>query len=138
VLFDDERITQARTVNGTRLEMEIEVAAGYLFWFPATAGLGLLAGARPDPDPRAAVTLSADKNFALLTTTASYRAAEDETITVMGQPQVAKVRTLAWQDEQRRLWFDAYAWPVRMERNDLVATETRYLRYRQEEDERNA
>jgi hypothetical protein len=138
VLFDDERITQARLVNGTRLEMEIEVTPGYLFWFPATAGLSLLAGAQPEPGRRPALTLRGDDDFALLYTVASYDAAADETITVMGEPQLTRVRTLLWQDERRRMWIDAYDWPVRMERNDLVATEIRYLRYRQEDNKRNA
>ncbi|HSM55007.1 MAG TPA: hypothetical protein VK879_02530 [Candidatus Sulfomarinibacteraceae bacterium] len=128
LLFEDEHVTLTRYVDRQRLEDELQLPSGYLFWFPSTAGLSLLArleetGARP------ALTLAPDEDFILCTTEISGTAKPAQTIEVMGKPIRTRPLVLTWANQERIIWLDQHRWPLRMQRDGLLAVETRYLRY---------
>jgi hypothetical protein len=130
VLFSAGVVTAVRTVNGERVEEEMVLPAAYAFWFPATAGLSLLAQL-PAAARVPAVTLCRDRHLALAATNVMATMAALEQIELMGQVVDTRRLTVQWDGQERTLWLDEYGWPLRMQRNDLVATETRYLRYKQ-------
>jgi hypothetical protein len=117
LLWEGAGLLMTRTVDGVDFE---ETAAGDLFWFPATMGLSLLRAA-PRGDGLRGLTLDANLSdpaaaFALREVAVSLQDGEDSTI--------ARRRvTLAWPGGERRVWFDADGWPVRMEREEGLAAE---------------
>ncbi|MFW6063816.1 MAG: hypothetical protein ACOC9V_06525 [Chloroflexota bacterium] len=128
LLFEDEYVTLTRHVNEQRLEDELRIPPGYLFWFPSTAGLGLLADLG-NAEGRPALTLAPDDDFALYATEISGKTEAAQTIEIMGKPTTARPLALSWADQERIIWLDEHGWPLRMQREGLVALETRYLRY---------
>ena len=132
VLFEDELVTSARNVDEARLEEVVSLPPGYAFWFPATAGLGLLPATVKGTAP--AVTLNEDEQFALHTTEVTVTNSTVERVTVMGQSVPARRVTVRGAGHEWLIWLDAHDWPVRVQSDDLTAVETRLLRYRDETD----
>lgn len=126
LLFAQTHITGTRTVNGVTYEEDMDLPAGYGFWFPSTVGLGLLAGLGRG----LAVTL--DTVFSIQCSVFSLQAVEVDL--KMGEvkeigigPRVVTARPLhiRWQENERTLWLDEHDWPVKMAREDgLTAVET--------------
>lgn len=133
LLFDQDAVTLARNVDGRRMETERDLPPGFAFWFPATAGLALLAGRAGEGGIISAVTLDRDERFALLLVDLTIRADRPQPRVIMGKGTVLRPLTLSWADEQRTIWIDEYEWPLIMERDGLAAVETRYIRYQQQE-----
>lgn len=133
LLFDEDAVTLARTVNGRRFEEERELAPGYAFWFPATAGLALLAANAGDDETAPTVTLEKEERFALRLVDLRLRSGRSQQHAIMGKQVALRPLTLSWADQQRTIWIDQYDWPLKMEREDLTAVETRYVRYAQQE-----
>ena len=133
LLFDQDVVTLARTVDGRRTETERDLPSEYAFWFPATAGLALLVGKAGEDGTITAVTLDRDQQFALRFVDLTIRAHPPQPHLIMGKETVLRPLSLSWADEQRTIWIDEYDWPLKMERDRLAAVETRYIRYRQPE-----
>lgn len=133
VLFAGNTVTLARTVDGRRLEMERDLPSGYAFWFPATAGLALLARKADDGETVPGATLDKDEQFALRFLDVHIRPGRPQPDTIMGKEIVLRPLTISWADQQRTIWLDQHEWPLKMEREGLAAVETRYIRYSQKE-----
>ena len=129
LLFAEDALTLARTVDGRRLESERGVLPGYAFWFPATAALALLAEEAADDEPMPAVTLDKEEQFALRLVNLRIRRGRPQTLPVMGDERLLQPLILSWADQQRTIWIDQHKWPLKMERPGLTAIETRYVRY---------
>lgn len=130
LLFEPGRVTLAADVNGARHEATAHFPAGTLFWFPATAGLGLLAGLAPaGAANQPALTLDKAADFAPLPVQLSARPGPPETLMVMGRARPAHPLTLTWTAQQRTIWLDEHHWPLKMARGPLTATATRYVRF---------
>ena len=132
LLFNRDVVTLARTVDGRRIETERDLPRGYAFWFPATAGLALLAGRADENEIVPGVTLDRDDRFALRFVDLSIQAGLPQPYVIMGKETTLRPLTLSWAGEQRTIWLDQHDWPLRMERDGLAAVETRYVRYRQQ------
>ena len=133
LLFSEDTVTLARTVDGRRLEEERELTSEFAFWFPATAGLALLAEKADDGEIVPAVTLDKDEQFALRLVDLHIRPGSSQPHVIMGKEIDLRPLTLSWAEQQRTIWVDQHNWPLKMERERLTAVETRYIRYRQQE-----
>ena len=135
LLFEPRLVTLAQNVAGRRVEEEVAVPAGYLFWFPATSALGLPTRHAPAADHPALLLRKGD-TFTLQPATVSLRREPVERVDVMGktretQPVIIKWEASDGRRQQRTVWLGEAGWPLRMERDDgLLALEVRYLRYR--------
>ncbi len=131
LLFAKDTVTLARTVDGRRLEEERELTSEVAFWFPATAGLALLAEKADDGETVPAVTLDKDEQFALRLVDLHIRPGPAQPHVIMGKEIDLRPLILSWAEQQRTIWVDQHNWPLKMEREGLTAVETRYIRYRQ-------
>lgn len=129
LLFAGDNVTLARTVDDRRLEEERDLAPGYAFWFPATAGLALLAERAEDGETVPAVTLDKDERFALQLLDVHIQSGRPQPHLIMGKETALRPLTLSWAEQQRTIWIDRHNWPLKMEREGLTAVETRYIRY---------
>lgn len=125
LLFEGPYVTLARKNGDDRHEVTIERPPGAPFWFPATAALGLVAfpGAGP------ALTLNRADAFNLWPTYLEVSEGPAEALSVMGRTTLARLLAVTWAGERRLIWCDHDVWPLRMERDGLVAVEKRRLRY---------
>lgn len=112
LLFEDT-LSLSREVNGKRLEDEIP--AGQAFWFPATAGLSRLTHLAATESVQA-VTLNKKDDFNLWSTILSVTEQEN-------------AKTFRWADQERTVWLDEHGLPMKMQRGDLIAVETRLVRH---------
>ncbi|MCI0399457.1 MAG: hypothetical protein L0322_31610, partial [Chloroflexi bacterium] len=130
VLLDGPRVSLSRDVNGQRLETVAGWPAGMLFWFPATAALGLLVRAAGGRPAFPALTLDKSAAFVLRPVEVYLTAGQEEVLVVARQRVVARPFSIRWDNQERTVWLDEYGWPVKMVRGDgLAAVETRYVRY---------
>ncbi len=134
--FDGDQISLSRQIDGQRQETELDRSSlpeALPFWFPASAGLSLLARHAPgegDMDRELdGLTLNPAADLALLVTRITMASGPTEAVTIMGQSITARPLTLRWAEEVRQIWLDQYDWPVQMRRDGLTATENRYLRH---------
>lgn len=126
LLFEEASALLSRNVNAQRVTSEAPFTQGTAFWFPASAGLSLLAEMEAET---AALTLNRAENLALWPTCLTVSTEAMQTIAVMGRELQARAVTARWKDEERIIWFDEHHWPVRVQRGTLTATESRYVRY---------
>ena len=127
VLFEGSTLVIVREVDGQGRQEEI-VTANH-FWFPATMGLGLLAGLSGEGQVEA-VMLDAAASFAPRFVTLHYHEGQPEMVEVMGKQWQTRPLTLTWAEQTRTLWLDAHHQPLLMARQDgLRGRETRYIRY---------
>lgn len=125
LLFEGPYITLTRQKGDDRHEVTLERPPGARFWFPATAALGLVA--YPGTGP--ALTLNKADAFNLWPTHLEVSEGPAEALQVMGKTTMARPLTVAWAGERRLVWCDHEPWPLRMEREGLVAVEKRRLHY---------
>jgi hypothetical protein len=128
VLFEPEQVTLSREVNGERRDEAWTPADDFCFWFPATAGLGALAGCLA-ADDQPGLTLDKASDFGLMATTLSRNEGEPEQIAVQGRPHVARLFTFRWAEQTRVVWLNEQGWPVQAQRDDLLIRQTYYVRY---------
>ncbi len=134
VVLEEDAVIVTREQGGTRQEDVLNAGSGYAFWFPATAGLGLLSGLG-DADQLTAVTLkSTAADPAQLMepqlTKVSVRSGSPREIEVMGTSQSLPARIISWEDQLRTVWVDESGWPLMMERGDgLTAVTRRLIKY---------
>ena len=131
VVLEEDAVIVTREQGGTRQEDVLNAGSGYAFWFPATAGLGLLSGLG-DADQLTAVTLkSTAADPAQLMepqlTKVSVRSGSPREIEVMGTSQSLPARIISWEDQLRTVWVDESGWPLMMERGDGLTAVTRRL-----------
>lgn len=134
LLFEGDQISLTRQVGEQRFEEEAVLATPYLFWFPASAGLSLLA----DTETGSALnglSLNRNADFALWSGPVIVRHGSPQTIEIMGRTLPARPLHLEWGEEQRTVWLDEYNWPVQVQKDNLIAKEIRYLRYGKRTDE---
>lgn len=134
VLLEADAVIVTREGSSGRQEDVLMVPTGYVFWFPATAGLGLLAGLMGHESRTAVLlqTATADPDLLMspLLTEVSIDKTEASMIEVMGKEESARGLTIRWEDQQRNLWVDEDGWPLRMKRDDgLTAVLTRAIKY---------
>jgi len=134
VLLEEDAVIATRETSSGRQEDVLKVPAGYAFWFPATAGLGLLAGLEGSESRKAVSLRTATADPALLMspllTEVTIDKAEAKAVEVMGKEESARGLTIYWDDQQRKLWVDNDGWPLRMKRGDgLTAVVTRAIKY---------
>lgn len=125
VLFGEDTALLTREMDGRRLESEAAFEPQSLFWFPSSAGLGLLAGAQGG----AGLTLQRQEGFDLWPVDVVLEEGPAATVTVMGHAVQTRELRVRWEDQERVLWLDGAGWPVRVRRRELVAQEGRYVRY---------
>jgi hypothetical protein len=140
VLFEETVIAVTRDMNGERIEEEVAVAAGYGFWLPSAAGLGLLVEGeqrmggmeRIDTEgelKRMVVTLDGARGFGLVAAEVRLSGSVAETVWVMGKAVTAERVTLFWGERPYTLWLDEHRWPLKVEEGGGTAVESRYIRY---------
>lgn len=125
VLFEGPYVTLTRYAGDERFEVTLERPPDTRFWFPATVALGLVAAPGAGP----ALTLNKQDDFNLWPTHLKVSASAPVSLLIMGQPVTASPVTLAWAGERRVVWHDDDPWPLQMERDGLVAVESRRLHY---------
>lgn len=136
VLLEEDAVIFTRETVGDRQEAVLGVPKGYAFWFPATAGLGLLVGLG-NRESHTAVTLqtAVDDRESLMNpmiTAVSINEEGTEPIVVMGEDKTVRRLAIRWEDQQRTLWIDEQGWPLQMRRNDgLTAVLSRQIVYGQ-------
>ena len=132
VLLEADAITASREVNGERFEDELDVrslAVPWVFWFPSSIGLGLLAAVARNNRAINSVTLDAEQDFALVQASVAFEWEYDELLTLMDAPVRTLPVTIKWRHQERCVWIDAGDHPLKMQRDNLVAIETRYIRH---------
>lgn len=148
VLLFDGSATASRLVNGQRFEEEITVSGRPAFWFPSSAGLGLLANLAEEKIA-AAITLQVPayaehnsggdgrpvtgdpaKVFALQQAETHLHYGNKERLAVMDQEWTVRPLSIRWSGQMRTIWLDANSSVLKMVRDDgLTAVATRYIRY---------
>ncbi len=134
VLIEHDAVIVTRDLNGQRYEDVIHPKEAFVFWFPSTIGLGLLAGLQ-ESKRASAVTLNShsnelEKQMAPYLTKVELMRGEKEKVKMMNVEKVAHPLTISWADQQRIIWLDENNWPIQMQRQDgLIARESRYLSY---------
>jgi len=130
VTFDSAGITITRIINGQPLADELP--GGLMFCFPAALGLALplwMAGDGWIEMP--AFTLSAVQRFAPRQLQLYHQMGQPELLRIGKREMPATPHHFHWLDQQHTIWLDASRLPLKMEHGDLIATETRWLRYEQ-------
>lgn len=134
VLLEADTIIVSREVKGQRFEDVLPMIADYLFWYPASTGLGLLANSAVKSTD-SAVSLRTDaqsleKQMAPFTTTLDFKRGAYEKLEIMNEQKSLSPLTICWANQQRIIWINENNWPLKMERSDgLIAVETHYLHY---------
>jgi len=134
VLMEEDAIIVTREIKGQRFEDVLPLPDGYVFWYPASSGLGLLANlALKKTD--SAVTLrtqsgSPETQMSPFITSLELKRGKCKKLEIMSELKLTCPLAISWQDQQRTIWIDENNWPLMMERSDgLNAIETRYIQY---------
>ncbi len=134
VVLEEDALIVTRERDGRRQEDVVNTGSGYAFWFPATAGLGLLARLG-DVDGITGITLrsTADDPAMLMgpqLTKLSVREAPARKVEMLGKSETLKGKIITWADQQRTIWVNEQGWPLLMERDDgLTAVMKRLVKY---------
>ncbi len=128
-VWESNDIIASRVVNGKTYE---DTATGSAFWFPAGAGLALLAWCAGEKNgvSMETATSAPDLLMTLFETEVAieWGAANVEQV----NDEFSPVRPLqvAWRDQRRTVWLDAEGRPLRLLRGDgLAAVAERLIRY---------
>ncbi len=123
-----------RAVNGETFSEEIELPAGYGFWFPSAVGLGLILDG--GVGEVTAVTLNnqtagPDTLATRRINVKRYLAITDQVeAEIAGQLLLVTPWVIFWEENMRLVSLDEHPWPVAVQRDDgLTAVETRYIWY---------
>ena len=134
LLFAERHVTATRAVNGETFSEEMELPAGYGFWFPSAVGLGLILDG--GVGEITAVTLNnqtagPDTLAARRINVKRYLAITDQVeAEIAGQLLLVTPWVIFWEENMRFVSLDEHPWPVKMQRDDgLTAVETRYIWY---------
>jgi len=133
VLVEPATITVSREVDGERFDDDLDVrtlAVPWVFWFPSSIGLGLLAEVARANRSVSGVTLNPERAFALEQSSVAFEWEYDELLTVMNNQVRTLPVTIKWRHQQRRVWIDGDDHPLKMQRDRLLAIETRYVNNR--------
>lgn len=133
-LFEAEDLILVTEQAGQRSEQVLALPPEFVFWFPSSTVLGLLAEL-PQAQALAGVylRLTSDKNtpgleVAQATVIVTSRPLEQRVI--MGKVLNLEPASIWWEDQERRLWLDQNGQPLRMARQDgLTAVETQLISY---------
>lgn len=126
---DGDEVMATRRVDGVAYE---DTARGQAFWFPAGAGLALLAWCVGETS---AVTMGIDPSaaarlLALIETPVKTEWGDAHMEDVAGELLPVRPLAVAWRDQRRTVWLDAEARPLRLATHDgLTATAERLVRY---------
>ncbi len=126
VLLEEDAVIVTRETVADRDETILPVSRGYAFWFPATAGLGLLADSAGQAMSAVTLQTATHDPARLMGPTATHvtiAEAASSKMAVMGKTVSSRQLTISWQDQQRQLWVDEKGWPLRMERDDGLSAE---------------
>lgn len=129
VLWEEDRLTAAREVNGQRFE---ETAMGNAFWFPSGAGLAQLIWSSGETG---GVTLrSATEDPAMVMsmfeTEVTVELGTPETLTIDDEILPVRPLTVFWDGNQRIVWIDTDGRPLRLWRTDgMTAVAERLVRF---------
>lgn len=129
LLFEAGLATLSREVNGQQHEAELALAPQSGFWFPAATGLWLLADLPVGVSDYPAVTLDRERDFDLLPVQLSLEVGTPHLVKVAGREVETRPLTIRWADQARTAWLDETGWPVQVQRRELLAVCTQYVRY---------
>jgi hypothetical protein len=128
-VWDGDEVVASRRVDGLAYE---DTARGRAFWFPAGAGLALLAWSVGETS---AVTIRGHSSdpaalMALVETAVSTHLGEAQMEDVAGELLPVRPLNVTWDDQRRTVWLDARERPLRLAAHDgLTATAERLIRY---------
>lgn len=128
-VWEGDDIVATRRVDGLAYE---DTARGRAFWFPAGAGLALLAYGDGETN---AVTLRIDpaepaRLMALTATMIKVAWGEAQMEEVAGELLPVRPLDVTWDDQRRTVWLDAEERPIRLSAHDgLSAKAERLVRY---------
>lgn len=128
-VWEGHEIIAARKMNGEAYE---DVARGTAFWFPAGAGLALLAVCVGETQGVTMVTDAPDATGLMAMIEIPVEITQDSPINEMAGNELLLVRplTVTWGDQRRTVWLDSEHRPMRLSRGDgLSATAERLVRY---------
>lgn len=134
VLLEQDAVILTRETIDGRQEDVLPLPSGYLFWFPTTAGLSLLAG-KAGVVNQTAVTLatgasSAGDLMGLVETKVTVDEEPPVKLMVLDAEEEARLISIRWENQERRIGTDAQGWPLKMERDDgLTAVLAQRVRY---------
>jgi hypothetical protein len=134
VLLEEDTVIVTREIKGQRFEDVLPISGEYAFWYPASLGLGLLAGAATE---KMIIGISLDTQsqspetqMSPFITELKLKRGICKELNIMDDPRLACPLTISWPGHERTLWVDKDNWPLRMERPDgLSALETRLIHY---------
>ena len=128
-VWEKKEVIAARRVDDVAYE---DVACGEAFWFPAGAGLALLAVYAGETK---GITMMADTSdparmMAVVEMPVAITLGAAATEDINGELLPVRPLTVVWADQQRTLWIDTEGRPLRLRRNDnLTAVAERLIRY---------
>ncbi|CUS02516.2 protein of unknown function [Candidatus Promineifilum breve] len=128
-VWDKDGVVATRRVAGAAYE---DTAHGRAFWFPAGAGLALLAGWAGETSGMTMLADPADpaRLMALVETPVVIAWGEAQLEEVAGELLPVRPLAVAWSDQRRTVWLDGEARPIRLAaHNGLTATAERLVRY---------
>jgi len=141
VQIGSREITLSRSVNGHKFEDEESMTSGHRFWFPSAIGLALLVSSKRVINDRAnnnlsskpilTATLNKKNAFELVSQTAQINYEAKEEIAVSNTDVAVQRYSIEIGDQKSTLWIDDHLLPIQLHQgDDLMATETQYIRYR--------
>jgi hypothetical protein len=129
VQLDRTGASSGRIVLGKRHDETIDLPADYVFWFPSTIGVALLARSRNQDATLKAISPDRDHDFILRENVISIEYAEKEYLVVTDREILVRRCSIHWDNELREIWLDEQNWPLKLRRGDsLEAIETHYVR----------
>ena len=127
LFFEGTQVICGRTVNGARVaDIAVDRSDPLIWWFPAAVSVHTFAAL--DDGSYEALWLDREADLALKRVTVTVEHLAEATLTVMNRPVHTRQKRIAWLDEERIAWFDEHQWPIKVQHNDLTATEIRYVR----------
>jgi hypothetical protein len=129
--LEPDEISVGWEVDGRRREASLPLETPWAFWFPSTAGLGLLGAHVANGAPARGCWLDPAADFAPQAVSVTAEQAPGLSLDVGGQPRPVTHVTLSWDGQRRQLWLDEDDFVLRMVRPDLdlEAVETEYVRH---------
>lgn len=134
-VFTDSDLLLSMEQQGRRVETVLPLVPDFVFWFPASTALGLLVNlpqARALPGIHLRLPQQAgDIGLELAQATVIVTSHGEEQRVIMGEARHLQPVSIWWEDQERRLWLDEHARPLRMARQDgLAAEETQLIVYK--------
>lgn len=134
VLLETDAVIVTREIREQRFEDVLPISGEYVFWYPASLGLGLLAGVEAGKK-LTGISLhtqaqSAETQMSPFITEMNLKRGICKELNIMDELKLACPLTISWSGQERTLWVDKDNWPLRMERpGGLSAHETKIFHY---------